>query len=214
MRAVPLVTLFALTLSGCSGIPFVPYEEPAQSEKLARLRVITNADIFGDSITGNCAPATRHRMVAAGRFSASGAANRNYPQFPEQTATIGMPARAASALIDYIPSVRMGEGVYKEVVTEYRVRADLPFQIATLGATIGTYGMSYGTCPSQARVFKLEPGKDYEAVVGVSTMQKGDGSQGGACILKVSELRPMAKGAFIFPMPVESSAPAQESCKY
>ncbi|MQG92019.1 hypothetical protein [Pseudomonas sp. MN1F] len=213
MRAAPFLTLFALTLAGCSGIPSVPYEEPATSEGVARLRVITNSDVYGDSIMGSCAPATRHKMAEAGRFAENGGANSNYPQYPQQSVSLGMPERAASALIEYIPSIRMGEGVYKEVVSEYRVRADRPFQIATLGATIGSYGSTYRACSGQAAVYKLEPGKDYEAVVGVGSGKRSDGGQGLVCIVAVSELRPLAGNSIIFPMRLNPSAPPQVACK-
>ncbi|TDJ74672.1 hypothetical protein E2H86_18920 [Pseudomonas putida] len=213
MRAVTSVTLFACMLAGCSGIPSVPYVEPTQSEGMARIRVITNSDVYGDSITGGCAPATRHKMAEAGRFAQSGRASINYPQYPLKSASIGMPERASPALVEYIPAIRMAEGVYKEVVTEYRVRADLPFQIATLGATVGSYGSTYGTCGAQAVVYNLEPGKDYEALVGVGTRPRSDGGQGLVCILAVSELRPLAGNSIIFPIRLNPSAPPQVACK-
>lgn len=213
MRVVTFVALLASALAGCSGIPSVPYEEPAQSESVARIRVITNSDVYGDSITANCAPATRHKMAEAGRFGRSGGANSNYPQYPLKPASVGMPERASPALIEYIPSIRMGEGVYKEVVTEYRVRADLPFQIATLGATIGSLGSTYAYCDAQAVVYKLEPGKDYEALVGVGSRPRSDGGQGLVCILVVSELRPLAGNSIVFPMRLKPSMPAQVACK-
>lgn len=72
MRVVTSVTFLSIALAGCSGIPSVPYEEPAQSEGVARVRVITNSDVYGDSIVGSCAPATRHKMAEAGRFGGTG----------------------------------------------------------------------------------------------------------------------------------------------
>lgn len=213
MRVVTFVTFFALALAGCSGIPSVPYEEPAQSEGLARLRVITNSSVYGDSITGSCAPATRHKMADAGRFGRDGTANINYPQYPLKSASVGMPKRVAPTLTEYVPAVRMGEGVYKEVVTEYRVRTDLPFQIATLGATIGGYGSTYSTCGGQALVYKLESGKDYEVLVGVGSRPSSDGGQALTCMLGVIELMPLAGTSIVIPQMLTPSAPPQVACK-
>lgn len=213
MRVVTVVIASALALAGCSGIPSVPYEEPAQSEGLARVRVITNSSVYGDSITGSCAPATRHLMADAGRFGSSGTANINYPQYPLKPTSIGMPERVAPALSEYVPAIRMGEGVYKEVVTEYRVRADLPFQISTLGATIGSYGSTYSSCGGQALVYTLEPGKDYEALVGVGTRPNKDGGQALICMFGVIKLLPLPGTSIVIPQKLTPVAPPQVACK-
>ncbi len=213
MRVVSFVTFFAVALAGCSGIPSVPYEEPAQSEGVARIRVITNSSVYGDSVIGSCAPATRHMMADAGRFGRDGTANINYPQFPLKSANIGMPNRVAPTLAEYVPAIRMGEGVYKEVVTEYRVRADKPFQIATLGATIGSYGSTYSSCGGQALVYKLEPGKDYEALVGVGTRPNKDGGQALVCMLGVIELLPLPGTSIVIPKRLAPAEPPQVACK-
>lgn len=213
MRVVTVVTAFAVALAGCSGIPSVPYEEPAQSEGVARVRVITNSSVYGDSIAGSCAPATRHLMADAGRFGRDGTANINYPQYPLKPASVGMPDRVAPALAEYVPAVRMGEGVYKEVVTEYLVRTDLPFQIATLGATIGSYGSTYSSCGGQALVYKLEPGKDYEALVGVGTRPNKDGGQALVCMLGVIKLLPLPGTSIVIPQKLTPAEPPQVACK-
>ncbi|WP_053150770.1 hypothetical protein [Pseudomonas sp. P97.38] len=213
MRVVTFVSFFAAALAGCSGIPSVPYEEPAQSEDLARVRVITNSSVFGDSIVGSCAPATRHKMAEAGRFGRDGTANINYPQQPQKSASLGMPKRVAPTLIDYIPAIRMGEGAYKEVVTEYRVRTDLPFQIATLGATIGGYGSTYSSCSGQALVYKLEAGKDYEALAGVSSRLNTNGGQAFICMLGIFELVSLPGTSMVIPKKLTPVAPAQAVCK-
>ena len=213
MRVVTFVTFIAVALAGCSGIPPVPYEEPAQSEGLARLRVITNSSVYGDSIAGSCAPTTRHKMADAGRFGLDGTASINYPQYPLKSASVGMPKRVSPTLTEYVPAVRMGEGVYKEVVTEYRVRTDLPFQIATLGATIGSYGSTYSSCGGQALVYKLEPGKDYEVLVGVGSRPSSDGGQALTCMLGVIELMPFAGSSIVIPKKLTPSAPPQVACK-
>lgn len=213
MRVVTSLTFLAVALAGCSGIPSVPYEEPTQSEGVARVRVITNADVYGDSIVGSCAPATRHKMAEAGRFGGDGTANINYPQYPLKSASVGVPKRVWPSLIQYIPAIRMGEGAYKEVVTEYRVRADLPFQIATLGATIAGNGSSYRTCGGQALVYKLEPGKDYEAVVGVDGRPSKDGEPALICMLAVLELTTLPGTSIVIPQKLTHAAPPQVVCK-
>jgi hypothetical protein len=213
MRVVTFVSFAAVALAGCSGIPSVPYEEPVQSEGLARVRVITNSSVYGDSVIGSCAPATRHKMAEAGRFGQDGTASINYPQHPLQPVSIGMPKRVSPALIQYIPSIRMAEGSYKEVVTEYRVRADLPFQIATLGATIGSYGSTYSSCGDQALVYKLEPGKDYEALAGVSSRPNKEGGQALMCMFGVFELVSLPGTSIVIPKHLTPAAPPQALCK-
>ncbi|WP_210639629.1 hypothetical protein [Pseudomonas sp. Tri1] len=213
MRVVTSLTFLSIALAGCSGIPSVPYEEPTQSEGMARVRVITNSDAYGDSIIGSCAPATRHKMAEAGRFGSDGTANINYPQYPLKSASIGIPKRVWPSLIQYVPAIRMGEGAYKEVVTEYRVRTDLPFQIATLGATIAGNGSSYRSCGGQALVYKLEPGKDYEAVVGVDSRPGKDGEQALICMLAVLELSAVPGTSIVIPQKLTPAAPTQVVCK-
>lgn len=111
MRTAALF-LTAAMLAGCSGIPSEPYVEPAQQENTARVRVITNSSVFGDSINGSCAPALRHKMAEAGRFSEEGQPNINHPQFPLKPTSLGMPERVAPKLVQYVGAVRMGEGLY------------------------------------------------------------------------------------------------------
>jgi hypothetical protein len=213
MRVVGFVTFFAAALAGCSGTPSVPYEEPAQSEGTARVRVITNSDVLGDSILGGCVPATQHKMAEAGRFGQDGTANINYPQYPLKSASLGMPQRVWPTLTQYIPALRRGEGVYKEIVTEYRVRTDLPFQIATRGATIAGNGNTYRTCGGRALVYKLEPGKDYEAVVGVDSSPNKDGDQALICMLAVLELSAVPDTSIVIPQKLTPAAPPQVPCK-
>jgi len=213
MRVVTSVTFLSIALAGCAGIPSVPYEEPTQSEGMARVRVITNSDVYGDSIVGSCAPATRHKMAEAGRFGQDGTASINYPQYPLKSASIGIPKRVWPSLIQYTPAIRMGEGAYKEVVTEYRVRTDLPFQIATRGATIAGSGSSYRSCDGHALVYKLEPGKDYEAVVGVDSRPSKDGEQALTCMLAVLEVTTLPGTSIVIPQKLTPAAPPQVACK-
>lgn len=213
MRVITFVTIFSAALAGCSGIPSVPYEEPVQSEGVAHVRVITNSSVYGDSIMGSCAPATRHKMAEAGRFGEDGTASINYPQYPLKSVSIGMPKRVMPPLVQYIPSIRRAQGAYKEVVTEYRVRTDLPFQIATQGATVAGSGSTYWACADQALVYKLEPGKDYEVFAGVDMRPDKDGRQALICLLGVFELTPVPGTSIVIPSKLTSAAPAQVACK-
>lgn len=124
-----------------------------------------------------------------------------------------MPQRVMPTLIEYIPAIRMAEGAYKEIATEYRVRADAPFQLATLGATIGGYGSTYSSCGGQALVYKLEPGKDYEALAGVASSPNKDGGQTLMCILGVFELASFPGTSIVIPKKLTPAAPPQETCK-
>ncbi len=124
-----------------------------------------------------------------------------------------MPKRVAPTLTEYVPATRMGEGVYKEVVTEYRVRTDLPFQIATLGATIGGNGSTYLSCAGQAVVYKLEPGKDYEALVGVRSRSSNDGEQALICMFGVIELVSLPGTSIVISQKLTPAAPPQVVCK-
>ncbi|MEN1832853.1 hypothetical protein AAIM60_08205 [Pseudomonas lijiangensis] len=194
-------------------MPSLPYEEPAQSESFARIRVITNSNAYGDSIVGSCTPVARHRMAQAGRFLSSGALNVNYPQYPLKSANLGMPKRVAPALAQYAPPIRIGEGVYKEVVTEYRVRTDAPLQIATWGASINGRGSMSTACVSQVKTFKLEPGKDYEALIGVGSRTADDGSEAVMCVFGVVELVTMPGTPMVIPEKIMPVANPQVACK-
>ncbi|MCJ2373395.1 hypothetical protein [Pseudomonas sp. RGM 3321] len=213
MRFVAIASLVAVSLFGCSGIPSAPYVEPAQSENSARLRVITNSNAFGDTIVGNCRPASRHKMAEAGRFTSEGRPSLNTPQYPLEPAILGMPKRAAPELIQYMGIRQMAEGFYKEVVTEYRVRTDAPFQIATSGAGVGNFGSTYSSCPEQALVFKLEPGKDYEALVGVGGAPDKNGVQSLMCIMGVIELVSLPGTEVLVPRRVMPITASQDVCK-
>ncbi|MBB4817771.1 hypothetical protein HNP29_001128 [Pseudomonas alcaligenes] len=207
MRTAALF-LTAAMLAGCSGIPSEPYVEPTRQEGTARVRVITNSSVFGDSINGSCAPVLRHKMAEAGRFSEEGHPNINHPQFPLKPTSLGMPERVAPKLVQYVGAVRMGEGLYTEIVTEYRVRADLPFQVATLGAAVGSLGSTYSTCPAQAKVFQLESGQDYELFVGV-----GIRGEQLVCGFGMYHLMTFGKSPMVVPFPLDATEAPQALCK-
>lgn len=213
MRVVIFAIFFAGALSGCSGIPSVPYDEPSQTENLARVWVITNSDAFGDSVIGSCAPAIRHEMARAGRFGREGQPSLNYVQQPLNPKKIGIPGRIAPDLPEYVPATRMAEGVYKEIVTEYLVRADLPFQLATRGATFGNNGRFFSSCPGQALVYHLEPGKDYEALIGLGTSSNGNGAPALTCVFGIVELVSFPGTKIVMPKGMKPDAPPQTLCR-
>ncbi|PIB54814.1 hypothetical protein [Pseudomonas sp. 2995-1] len=203
----------SIALAGCGGFPSVPYVDPPKADNTARVRVITNSNVFGDSVTGSCAPDTRHKMAEAGRFSEEGQPSINYPQYPLKPASLGMPGRVSPKLQQYIGSVRMAEGLYTEIVAEYRVKTDAPFQIATLGASAGSYGSTYAVCPGQAKVFTLEPGKDYEALVGLSSAPNADGNAALMCMFGVVELTSIPNLPFALPKRLAGTESPQTRCK-
>ncbi|QXH49120.1 hypothetical protein KSS94_14235 [Pseudomonas fakonensis] len=168
-----LGTLLLATLTGCSGFQTQPYVEPPTSAASAKVRIISNSDVFGDPMTGQCAPKVRHEMVSAGRFS-SGKPLQNYPQYPVSPPKLGMPERTSAPLLSLTPTIRMAEGRYEEVVAEYRVPANVPFQFATFGAGAGT-SLGRGVyCAADARVYTLEAGRDYEVTIGMGAIGQGD----------------------------------------
>lgn len=77
----------------------------------------------------------------------------------------------------------MAEGRYEEVVAEYRVPANVPFQFATFGAGAGT-SLGRGVyCAADARVYTLEAGRDYEVTIGMGTI--GQGITRGRCAVSM-----------------------------
>ncbi|MDH0732706.1 hypothetical protein N5F23_19690 [Pseudomonas sichuanensis] len=205
-----LGTLVVLLLAGCSGIPSQPYQEPSGLVPTARMRVISNSDVFGDSITGRCAPSVRHTMVQAGHFLA-GRALENHPQFPLAPAKLGMPQRLSPPLLSLTPTVRNAEGRVEEVVAEYRVPTTAPFQLATLGAGMGT-SLGRGIyCDEQARVYNLEAGRDYEVTIGMGAVGQGDNAR-PVCRFDVRVLMPIGQGDQVMPMPVTGFAAPRKRC--
>ncbi|MFF7109069.1 hypothetical protein [Pseudomonas sichuanensis] len=205
-----LGSLVVLLLAGCSGIPSQPYQEPSGLVPTARMRVISNSDVYGDSVTGRCAPNLRHQMVQAGRFSA-GRALENYPQFPKAPAQLGMPMRLSPPLLSLTPTVRMAEGRLEEVVAEYRVPTSAPFQLATLGAGAGTPLGRGIYCDEEARVYNLQAGRDYEVTIGMGTIGQGDNAR-LACRFDVRELTSIGQGEMMMPVPLTGSAPPRKLC--
>ncbi|WP_280370217.1 hypothetical protein [Pseudomonas sp. BN411] len=210
-RAVVLALLTAV-LSGCGGISSVPYQDPLSAEGTARIRVITNSSVFGDSIVGSCAPTPRHKFAEAGRFHNGVTPNPSYPQYPATPSTLGMPKSYEPEMVQYIGAVRMAEGLYTKVVTEHRVRADVPFQLASLGAAVGSYGSTYSVCKAGAKVYKLEPGKDYQAIVGVGRIPSGSKPEPLSCFLGLFELLPVPDTEMAIPLSMKSTPAPEKLC--
>lgn len=199
-------------LAGCGGIPSVPYQDPIGGDNTARLRVITNSSVFADSIIGGCAPSTRHKIAEAGRFYDGVTPNQNYPQYPVSPSVIDMPKSYEPEMIQYVGAVRMAEGLYSKVVTEHRVRTDVPFQLATLGAAMGSYGSTYSVCNGGAKVYTLEPGKDYQAVVGVGRIPSGTATEPLSCLFGLFELVPIPNTNVALPLPLSSTSSPESMC--
>ncbi|MGE7989751.1 hypothetical protein ACQKPE_01620 [Pseudomonas sp. NPDC089554] len=203
--------LLASALAGCGGIASIPYVEPALSPETARVRVITNSDVFGDSLTTNCIPKTRHLMARAGRQFDNGQPHESYPQFPLQPHKIvGMPDRSAPGMIKLQPGIRMAEGMYAEVETEYLVPTNAPFMVSTLGAVMGSYGSTDSVCPMDAKVFELKAGKDYEVFVGMHPVQTPAGPR-LSCALSIRRLAVIGK--VTVPIPVDARPAPKDGCK-
>lgn len=199
-------------LAGCGGIPSVPYVDPPLSSDLARVRVITNSSVYGDSITSNCAPRPRHTMAVAGRQYDDGSPHSTWAQYPLETRKIGgMPDRIAPKLIKLMPSVRMAEGMYVEIETEYLVPTKAPFQIATLGAVMGGYGSTNAVCHQDAKVFDLEAGQNYEVRVGMDSRKTPEG-ESLVCLLVVSKMLTIGNTEFSLPIPLKGRPAPQEWC--
>lgn len=205
--------LLAVALAGCNSISSVPYVEPSPSAGTAKVRVITNSSVYGDSLTENCVPNIRHKMAVSGRQYGSGRMHETYPQFPLQPKTVeGMPNRMSPKMIDLKPSIRMAEGMYVEVATEYLVPANAPFMISTLGAVMGSYGSTEPTCPMDAKVFDLEAGKSYEVFVGMHPRHTPDGAK-LFCELTVRGFLPIGKSGRSLPVTVDPQPAPKSKCK-
>lgn len=205
---------FIAVLSGCGGIPSVPYQDPVSEEGTARVRFVTNSSVFGDSVSRNCAPSPRHKVAEAGRFQGSTPLS-DYPQYPAAPSSLGMrsmPQGFEPELVQYIGAIRMAEGRYAKVVTEHRVRTDMPFQLASLGAAIGSYGSTYMVCKGGAKLYQLEPNKDYEAIVGVGRMPSGSEAEPLHCFFGMFELVSRLDSNTVIPLPLKSTVAPEKLC--
>ena len=198
-----------LTLGACSVKPLVPYVEPASSTATANLRVITNGDVRGTDYPG-CLKDSKG-LAKAGRFS-DGQPSINYPQAPLHPRQLGMPQRLSPEMPQYLGATRMAEGQYTEISAEYRVPAGAPFLLESLGLAAGSYGSTYLTCPPVKQVFQFEPGKNYEAYVGLVIRQDTEGNGKGYCAFSVYELVPLGNTKLTLPSRLEGRAPIENAC--
>ena len=205
----PLLALLSL-LGACSVKPVLPYSEPPLGVPTAQLRVITNGEVRGEAYAG-CQGDSK-RLAKAGRFGSDQQANINYPQFPLQPRQIDMLPRFAPKLPSYVGAIRMGEGAYTEVVTEYRVPADRPFLLEGGGVAAGSYGSTYRTCAPVKKVVLFEPGKSYEAFVGLNYIPVAGGEVQAMCAFAVYQLLPLSKPGASLPLAVQSRPPADQRC--
>ncbi|MGE8412076.1 MAG: amidase [Pseudomonas sp.] len=209
VRNLALAGLLGL-LGACSVKPVDPYSEPPLGTAVAQLRVITNGEVRGAAYAG-CLPDSQ-RLAKAGRFVSGHRPNVNYPQFPEVPRQLDMLARFAPKLPDYPGAIRRGEGDYSEVVTEYRVPAGRPFLLDGGGVAAGGSVNTYRTCPQVQKVVVFEPGKSYEAYVGLNYIPVAGGEVEAMCVFTVYQLLPLSKPGASMPLALPTTQPAQQRC--
>jgi hypothetical protein len=208
-RNITLLALLSL-LGACSVKPVLPYSEPPLSVPTAQLRVITNGEVRGEAYAG-CLGDSK-RLAKAGRFGSNQQANINYPQFPLQPRQIDMLPRFAPKLPAYVGSIRMGEGAYHEMVTEYRVPAGRPFLLEGGGVSAAGSGSTYRTCPEVKKVVVFEPGKSYEAYVGLNYIPQASGETAAMCAFAVYQLLPLGKPGAVMPLALQAKPPLDRKC--
>ncbi len=148
-----LLAVFSL-LAACSTKPLEPYIAPASGAPTAKLRVITNGDVRGNAYSG-CSSDTKV-LAKAGRFFGEHQPSANYPQMPLVPQQLGMVARFAPRMPEYLGATSMAEGAYTEMAPEYLVPAGRPFLLERLKLFAGSYGSTYQSCPETTRLFIFE----------------------------------------------------------
>ncbi|WP_037006485.1 hypothetical protein [Pseudomonas asplenii] len=207
LKQVPLYACLAW-LTACSARPWVPYVEPAPGTDIAQLRVVTNGVVRGgvyDGCVGN-----EQGLAKAGRFGENRQPAINYPQSPLVPPKLDMPARFAPKLSDYLGVTSMAEGLYSEIVAEYRVPAGKPFVLSREVLQAGSYGSTYMQCPEQAQVFTFEKGKSYEAYMGISSVTARDGTNQVKCPFAVYELVSVGKQGVSLPRLIFGKEPSMQ----
>lgn len=208
MKKISLLLLTA-ALAGCGGISSVPYVEPAQSAGTAKVRVITNSTVYGNSLPSHCMPKVWQKMAEAGRQTEQGRVSEKYPQFPLQPKKVGgMPDRKAPRLMKVPPQIVRSEGMNVEVETEYLVPTNAPFLVSTNGIFLGN---TNSFCPRASSVFDLEAGASYEIVVGMQYIPTLGGST-LMCPMMVRKLLPAEQDSKRLPLIVTPKPPPTETC--
>jgi len=209
LKQIPLYACLAL-LSACSARPWVPYVEPAPGTDTAQLRVVTNGEVRGGVYEG-CV-GNEQGLAKAGRFGENRQPAINYPQSPLVPPKLDMPSRFAPKLSDYLGVTSMAEGLYSEMVAEYRVPAGKPFVLSREVLAAGSYGSTYIQCPEQAQVFTFEKGKNYEAYLGINSVIASDGTTQVKCPYAVYELVNVGRQGLSLPGMLDSKAPSAQKC--
>lgn len=153
LKSLALISSLLL-LGACNRQPWVAYVEPASGTDTARLRVITNGEVRGGSYVG-CV-GNEQGLAKAGRFYDGDKPSINYPQSPLIPPRLGMAPRVLPKMAEYLGMTRMAEGVYAEIVAEYRVPAGKPFLLVREELGVGSYGSTYSKCPALSRCTPLK----------------------------------------------------------
>lgn len=205
-----LVFVALALLGGCSVKPVQPYAEPPQGAQTAQLRVITNGEVRGADYAG-CVGETQG-LAKAGRFSEDLQPSINYPQAPLVPGKQGMAPRYAPKMQQYLGAIRMAEGLYTEIVAEYRVPAGTPFLLESMGLAAGSYGSTYLTCPAAKKVVQFEPGRSYEVYVGLNSAPGADGKMAAICVFGVYELLSLGQSQKSLPLPIVATPAVETRC--
>ncbi|WEX16122.1 amidase [Pseudomonas sp. G11] len=206
LKSLALISSLLL-LGACNRQPWVAYVEPASGTDTARLRVITNGEVRGGSYVG-CV-GNEQGLAKAGRFYDGDKPSINYPQSPLIPPRLGMAPRVLPKMAEYLGMTRMAEGVYAEIVAEYRVPAGKPFLLVREELGVGSYGSTYSKCPALSRVYTFEKGRQYEAYVGMVYGGDVEGKMGVRCPFFVYELQAPNQA---IPQAMQSTPAADRPC--
>lgn len=203
------LALFTALATGCAATPPKPYTEPSTATPTANVRLITNGQVRGAPFSG--CPVQGQLMAQAGRFKEA-RMSIDFPQYPASPASLNMPPRTTPTLMEYMSLTRMAHGSYREVVTEYRVPAGVPFAFHFFGATAGGFGSTYLVCPMKTGVFEFEAGKNYEVGIGMIAHMV-DGEPRASCIMRAVRLLSVPNLEIALPIPLNQSISPAPNCK-
>lgn len=196
-------------LYGCTQKTVMPYESLPLSPTSANLRVVTNGEVRGGTAAG-CLQEPKN-LAKAGRFGRDGRVAINFLQVPATPPVVNMLPRFAPKLPQYLGIYHMAEGAYTEVVAEYRIPTDAPFLLTREKLYSGGFSDTYETCPASQKLFIFEPGKSYEALVGIQTVKDTDGNNRRRGPFFVYELK-AGKGGPLLIEKLDSYTPAVKKC--